>query len=324
MKTICRNYNIDVLRTILALLVIFIHFPVAYDAWVSPLYRCTIPTFFLISGYFLFGKTPQQKDVKKSIKRVFVMTFVWGVLYLIYDNFFIGHIRNFIIYTPRELIELLLFNRVAHGFHLWYLSAYLYALVFILIFLRLNLFKWRYLITGFLLLINLLLSNYSELFLGKDFPFYYTRNGLLFAFPLVLLGGCVKNDINIENLKKYSSVFLFIFIAIYIGYIVEVALWGESYFIATGTLASVVSSVVLFLFVLSLGNGNETIWSKIGRKYSLYIYLLHPLLLPLLPFVNCEYPICGALLPFMVFVISLIFAKLLVSLKNLVYEKIAC
>ena len=173
-------------------------------------------------------------------------------------------------------------------------------------------------------MINLLLSNYSELFLGKDFPFYYTRNGLLFAFPLVLLGGCVKNDINIENLKKYSSVFLFIFIAIYIGYIVEVALWGESYFIATGTLASVVSSVVLFLFVLSLGNGNETIWSKIGRKYSLYIYLLHPLLLPLLPFVNCEYPICGALLPFMVFVISLIFAKLLVSLKNLVYEKIAC
>lgn len=231
MKRVCRNHNIDSLRTILALLVVFIHFPVSYDVWINPLSRCTIPSFYIISGYFI--SWDKDQGVKKAIRTMFLMAIVWGLIYWIYDN-----IRNVIFYTPQELKELLLFNRVAHGFHLWYLAAYLYALFLTFFYLHLNLLRWRYVAICFLLLVNLLLSNYSELLFRKDFPFFYSRNGILWAFPLLLIGECLRCDINVENLKKYGFVFLLVFVTIYMGCIVETALWGDVYYITNGTLGS--------------------------------------------------------------------------------------
>lgn len=85
-----------------------------------------------------------------------------------------------------------------------------------------------------------------------------------------------------------------------------------------------VASVALLLFVFSLGNGKETMLSRIGRKYSLYIYLLHPMFLPLLPFLHREIPVLDAVLPIIIFMISLVLATLLVLLKNLNHEKKTC
>lgn len=43
------------------------------------------------------------------------------------------------------------------------------------------------------------------------------------------------------------------------------------FFIVAGTLSTVIVYVVLFLFFLGFDLGGDSLFSKIGRKYSLYI-----------------------------------------------------
>ena len=136
-----RNYCIDVFKVVLALLVVYIHFPPSYYEWIKPIASCAVPVFFIISGYYLF-RDDNPDRVKKTVKRIFKLTFIWGVIYLLYDNFFIVKWQDFIIYSPQELGEVILFNRLAHGHHLWYLSSYYYALAAVWLFYRFNMIRY--------------------------------------------------------------------------------------------------------------------------------------------------------------------------------------
>lgn len=52
-----RNYSIDVLKFICAVLVVIIHTEWNYQQLVLPIAKCAVPCFFIISGYLLFDKT---------------------------------------------------------------------------------------------------------------------------------------------------------------------------------------------------------------------------------------------------------------------------
>lgn len=316
-----RNYNIDVLRAILALLVVYIHFPVpSLDVWISPISRLAVPTFYLISGYYLPWSIGKITKIMRSILK---LTLIWAFIFLLYSNCFIDRLSDFIIYSPRELVELLLFNRFAHGFHLWYLSAYLYALLFVCLVLRFHIQRWRYVIISMLLLTNLILGDYSKHIWGQALPFFYTRNGLLLAFPLLLIGRCVRADASMKILYKYRFCCILLVVSIYVGCIIEKIVCGDDYSVVNGILFIVVASSALLVFTLTLGQGKETIFSVIGRRYSLYIYLVHPFLIPFVPLIYQELPMLKTVLPLLVFMLSAIVAVLIVSLKNQ-YEKITC
>ena len=54
-KMIERNYSIDILKFICAILVVFLHTDCVYHDYILPLTRCAVPCFFMISGYLLFN-----------------------------------------------------------------------------------------------------------------------------------------------------------------------------------------------------------------------------------------------------------------------------
>lgn len=49
-KMIERNYSIDILKFICAILVVFLHTDCVYHDYILPLTRCAVPCFFMISG----------------------------------------------------------------------------------------------------------------------------------------------------------------------------------------------------------------------------------------------------------------------------------
>ena len=49
-----RLYNIDSLKFLCAVLVIFLHVRTPYQEYILPLTRCAVPCFFMISGYLIF------------------------------------------------------------------------------------------------------------------------------------------------------------------------------------------------------------------------------------------------------------------------------
>lgn len=51
-----RNYSIDLLKFICAVLVVFLHTPCIYHKFINPITRCAVPCFFIISGYLLYNK----------------------------------------------------------------------------------------------------------------------------------------------------------------------------------------------------------------------------------------------------------------------------
>ena len=63
-----RNYSIDILKFICAILVVFLHTDCVYHDYILPLTRCAVPCFFMISGYFSVGK--DSKKIKLTIKKL--------------------------------------------------------------------------------------------------------------------------------------------------------------------------------------------------------------------------------------------------------------
>lgn len=73
-----RNYSIDSLKILCALLVVFIHTNFAYQGYILPLARCAVPCFFIISGFFLYDGTKIGiKRLRKSIKHIFLII-IWS------------------------------------------------------------------------------------------------------------------------------------------------------------------------------------------------------------------------------------------------------
>ena len=82
-----RNYSFDTLKLICAIFVIFAHTPQPqiWENHITPLLRCAVPIFFMISGYFTYGKY----DIKHTIhKRIRQLLTIFVVVFLFYFSVF--------------------------------------------------------------------------------------------------------------------------------------------------------------------------------------------------------------------------------------------
>lgn len=132
-----RNLSIDMLRIIACLMVISLHITAAYKygnfdtfEWkVSVVYDsvsiCAVPIFFMISGAFL-----EFKDVKSLFIKTFRFIFVFFTASAFYT--FSDSIWNAIsLKDYRTLFSKNFFEAmINYKYHLWYLPAYIYVLLF--------------------------------------------------------------------------------------------------------------------------------------------------------------------------------------------------
>ena len=104
-----RNYSIDILKFICAILVVFLHSKYSFESVVRPLTRCAVPCFFMISGYFCHFKKGSDglRLLIKKIKHILFLITVSLFIYLIWGfvndgpsifnrTFPVNYVRNFL------------------------------------------------------------------------------------------------------------------------------------------------------------------------------------------------------------------------------------
>lgn len=170
-----RNYNLDVLKTICAFLVICIHvpFPGIVGEIIIPLARIAVPIFFMITGYF-YDKI--DKKPFKQIKKVIILIILSNLLYFILDAITNKNVAE--MFSLKNILSFVVFNESPFAGHLWYLNALLYVLVILYFVDKLKIRKYLYYVIPILLAIDLILGKYSILLFEQQFPYIIIRNFL--------------------------------------------------------------------------------------------------------------------------------------------------
>lgn len=257
----------------LSILVILIHIPASWESETYSLYvkpfltRFAVPCFFIISGWFLYGYDSRRKSIQ-SLKKLFPVTILSCLAFYI--------LKGFPEITKWDIWNLILYNSTDQfGYHLWYLYAYLYVLIIIAVFNH-HIWKIGVFLIPLLLCAELCLGKYSNIVLGREFPFIYCRNFLVTGLTYVLIGAYIrKNDLQL-NRKLLIVLISFFALSTIIEkfFLIETGLESprESY-ISTPFLA-----VAVFLFFKGM-QIKKSFLTEAGKKYSLWIYIIHPAIL---------------------------------------------
>lgn len=317
-----RNYSIDILKFICAVLVVFLHTGFKWHNMILPFTRCAVPCFLMISGFLLYSAEGiGQERLKRNIKHILHILLWSTLLFLVYkEAWSIAHGELFVP-SLKECIFFFIFNDNPFAGHLWYLGAYLYVLLIMLIVDKHRLWKYMFWFTPLLLLGDLVFGKYSLLLLGKEFPFVYVRNFLFVGIPYFMIGIWCKMYFD-KFLKGNRYIYLGGVILFAFTSIIEKTILldlGKSpmreHYLSTTFLA-----ICLFMFVLSFMNVHSSKVSQWGERDSLYIYVFHPLFVMTLPMVIKRMPIlmnttyqCVA--PFIVLVTTIVFTLCLRKIK---------
>lgn len=201
-----RNYSIDTLKCLCAVLVVFLHTNCMYSDWIKPITRCAVPCFFMISGLFIYDSDffKSEARIKRSLKKIFWI-FIWSTLLfaVVKEGVNLIQGRGFFIPTLSELYNFMLFNANPFGGHLWYISAYIYVLLIVYVINKYRFWNGLFYIFPFLLITDLVFGKYSLVFFGREFSFLYLRNFLFVGLPYFAIGAWISaKSIHIKRTYK--------------------------------------------------------------------------------------------------------------------------
>ncbi len=262
--------SLYILKTLCALFVVMIHTPFWGKDILSPIIRCAVPCFFLISGYFLYSDELKKTREKllKTLKKIFVAILVTNAVYLICK------LINGRIFSWGEITDIFITGE-SICLPLWYLTAYAWALVFLLIFLR----KTDRLLVVFpiFFLGHLLMARYSFVFFpGIEFLSGERTNALTVALPILSLGYLIHKYES--RILYFRSPLAWIGMFAFFSYVEQYLL---SYFQVNNDLAYLASTLPLacamFLIALKHKDFHIPYVCAIGKLHSSNIYYFHML-----------------------------------------------
>lgn len=295
-----RQVGLDALRIIAAFFVICQHLHNYWgDDFFRPISRVAVFLFFLISGYFLYDENTCsiRKRCYKSIRKL-CRIYLWAIL--IYgmealneaikssslDAFYIGPWKLFVFFASCSS------PFFPYGYHLWFLIALIEALLIIaVISKKRNLFTYKY--SG---IVCVLIS-----ILGVTVNHYFSAMPLLkpilLAMPTIILGGAIRRSkIHMNIVLEVMLICFFSIVSI-----CESQYWADNYYYSTIPLC-----LILFIMFKGLYKGRILkSLAKTGAKYSLGIYIIHPILIDV--FCLCKYGTSAMIMnPVSIFLLSLI------------------
>ena len=274
-----RNIWLDLFKLVLCWLVVCIHFAGNHYAH-HPLYRVAVPTFFIISGYFLYKKEDDKRlqSAKNFVKRsAAYMLFGLG-FYLVY-----GFVICFIDKTsPSEYFTSLYFNDIVRNFlilncnplkdayHLWFIIALFTVSVFHFLLVKFKKEKWYFWIVPLCIGVHLFFNGYVKYCGGDPVSLIYTRNALFFGLPMCGLGYLLA-QYNFHKKKWLKFLYLALGLAFFYLQTVEGNLLELELY-----LSSIFSAVFLFLFFMDLKPVKaDWYYTYIGKSAHFYIYIIH-------------------------------------------------
>lgn len=274
-----RNIWLDIFKLFLCFLVICIHYVrQMYDHF--PIYRMAVPTFFLISGYFMFIKAPEDNETKalSFVRRSLIYMLIGLGLHFVFDffltfrsdgslsDFFETQIyndffRNFVFYN---------YPLSKTGSHLWYLIALFIVSIIHYLLVKLKLLKTYPIIIIFSLTIHFIFSGYIPDVVDEAVSLFYIRNAFFMGLPLFGLGYLMAKvnfhpNLWIKYMYLGLGIFFFFFqIVDADGMILEMYP------------SSILAGVFLLQFFLSLKPIKSDWYYKwFGKNLPFYIYALH-------------------------------------------------
>lgn len=303
-----RNFSIDIVKTLAALLVICIHtgYPFVVGDYLVAFCRVAVPLFLLVSGYY-YQDVIDKKKITAYYKKILRLTFFSSIFYFIVSDKKLDYLITF------RWDKMLIFNFLIAGDHLWYLFSLINVLVILSICCKIR-DKLFYLIP-FLLIGNYILSFFSK--------FWLYRNFLFTSLPYFLLGMYIyKYNKSIFALfKKKTLVYIFV-----IGLILqclEVSLykyWGLIY-VRDHYLMTSLLSIMIFCYALVVKVKKENVLSVIGKKYSAYIYILHIFILSyyhqMKNFLGNNDNYISYVKPLIIFILALLVSFIILQAHNL-------
>ncbi|WBA41979.1 acyltransferase family protein [Hymenobacter canadensis] len=271
-----RNYTIDAFRLLGALSVVALHVP--YGDMNNSLVlgirmwgRWAVPFFFLLSGYFFEQNYAKIGDMQfaKTIRNLLSIFIVANAIYIV-SYFFTGE---------KNIYNLADFHNLDNGVagHLWFIGSMVFAyVVFVYVLKKIDV-KY-YILIALILYSGLLYCDaYSKLFYVKadhDLVRY------IISVPFILAGYYVSK---FSVLEKYSNKYLY-FALVFLGLLIQAAefigLYKLSGYGPHGqefVFGSAIFAFGMFGLAFSIKNDVDNVFSSLGRKYSLLIYLYHPL-----------------------------------------------
>ena len=263
-----RTDSIDFLKAICAFLIICIHapFPGEVGSYFTALARIAVPIFFMISGFFY-----NKEKLVGQIKKITILFISSNLLYVFWSVVYGFVSGNHISVTIKSMLKFVLLNDSPFGGHLWYLGAILYVLLIVLVVEKINLMKLLYAVTPILLLGDLVLGKYAILIWGREFSYILVRNFIFVGIPYFTIGMMMKEKklrlsgwtIPIFILTTFCERFLLVSLN---------ANAARDHYLSTTFLAIAVMSAALGYkgHVLKFG-------VRIGRDYSTWIYIVHPI-----------------------------------------------
>ncbi len=314
-----RTSSLDVTKCFAAFFVVCIH----YGAdWLSPVVRCAVPMFFVITGYY-YPMMVAKGTLWKHVRKLLVMAIcssalyaLWGLQYNIgRDNLDRWAGKTF---TVDRLIDWIALNADMVSPHLWYFYAALYSLIVLHFADKWRLTKWLRYAVPILLAVHFF-RNFTP------WPNVWVRNFLFMGLPLMMTGRCIRENrdrtFRFLSNRRYLWAYVFGSLLVSCG---EMFLLGiassEASDVGKREMYVFTLPIVLSCFYWALRHpqfGEGTLLAAIGRKYSVYIYIFHVLAgIWLSDIINRKDSLLAeTLFPFLVFAVSLcmawLFAKLL-------------
>lgn len=334
--------NLDILKYISAILIIILHlrpflnFSNELDlAFNNIITRICVPIFFIITGYFVAKKEKEnQKYINSYIKKTIPLYLTWSFIYIIFlfcvGIKYIPEIINFItslnislplliistiILLPIILIIALLYTGVYY--HLWYFPAIIFSLILLQKWKENHKVKYLLIISFILLLFGATETYYGILPLPiKELLSYYykffftTRNFLFFGLFYVVLGYYMGSKDKLYSKNCFAKLIITFFLLIF-----EAILLHDTNRLNSNILLSCVP-LTYYLFISTIYITNNM---KINFQFgslSKYYYLIHPMIILILPFIFkniCNYPYLNILL---VLIVTHIISTLIIKLKK--------
>lgn len=282
-----KNKFLYILEAIACISVIMIHrkLPGTIGDILIVLARFAVPLFFLISGYYNFDSS-NEKLKKRAIKLLKIFIIV-SLMYLGCKVFYTVLTKtNHIQITFKAIMSLIIFNLTNFiGGHLWFILALIYTYIA-------NIFipskkKKLFLFLPIIAIIAFYGIQIIRPSTGGQVLTSITRNWLTIGIPFYEMGCIIREK---EDNIKISNIYLIVLtiigmISTSIEFLIVKNIFKVTYFgdIYIGTIITVIS-----LFILAVKNPNLLkckLLENIGMKYSLIIYLIHPLYIEIIDYV---------------------------------------
>lgn len=313
-----RNNSIDFMRGLCCVLVVFVHarFPQPVGTYIVSISRFAVPFYLLVTGYFSY-KNSCKETVSYSIAKLLDTIKLTLMAFFIY--FISNTIKSYISTTqPFEwlisnlttgtLFEFLFFNRAAFlSPIMYYLFMLIYVYIIFIILTKTNLLKTGYYMIPFLLLGNIIISEFTAL------NWCYSGNFLFTGIPFFLLGNFIHYKAEkINATYKQYAILVSIFFLITL---LETKIFGEAYCY----LGTVGLSITIFCFCINYPNiFEDNFLVGFGRNHSIFIFIMHSVVITLFCIININYSIFYPLIILgTTIVLSYVYTTLKYCLKHL-------